>query len=80
MNLLLALQQIEDDRGPHGHPMSEAMSPLASGSKRLWHYEARGPFADNAAQAIAEAQAKYRKDWPDKSLAGLIWTVEKIED
>lgn len=59
--------------------MSETMSPLASGSKRKWHYEARGPFADNAAQAIADAQAAYRKDWPDKSLAGLIWTVEKVD-
>lgn len=79
MNLLLALKALEDDLGPHGQPMSEAMSPLASGSKRQWHYEARGPFADNAAQVLAEAKEKYKKDWPNKSTDGLLWTVEKVD-
>jgi hypothetical protein len=77
--LLLAMAEIENDIGHHGHPLSETTSPLASGSKRLWHYEAEGPYADNAAQVEAEARTKYTKQYPDKALDGLFWVVKKVD-
>jgi hypothetical protein len=79
VDLFLAADLVENDIGPHGHPVSETTSPLASGSKRQWHYVADGPFADNATQVEAEARERYAKQYPDKSLAGLFWTVKKVD-
>lgn len=75
---MLALQMVEADTGNLGESLSEATSPDASGPNRKYHYEAEGPFANNAAQVAAAARDKYRKDWPDKNLEGLFWAVKKV--
>lgn len=76
--LLIASKQLRTDVGSHGHPMSEAMSPLADPNRvEGWHYVAH-VHRDWAAKEIADKQAKRAKDFPDADLSADIWTVEKV--
>lgn len=65
--------------GSHGHPMSEATSPLADPSNvdREYEYYSPPPTKDFANDAIARNQAAYKKRFPDADLGSLLWRVEK---
>jgi hypothetical protein len=81
---LLASRILEKDMGPHGHPMSEATSPLAApGSKnQKWRYVGSPlPVQDHAAKALADAQDAYKNQWgKDRPLpAGLHFSVDRVD-
>lgn len=80
--LLLAMQELRADIGPHGHPLSETMSPLADPNLRGegWHYEVPPPATDYAAKAVADAQHAYGEQYPDANQNGLLWGVRKVPD
>lgn len=78
--LLIAARGLKHETGPHGHPMDEALSPLADPNRRLpggWHYEAHRRI-DRAQQAVAAAQADLAKRYPDADFSADIWTVGKV--
>jgi hypothetical protein len=85
--MLAALAEYEADLGPHGQPMSEAISPAGDpNNKDGRYYYAAGiesapglPVVDFAAQARERAEAAYFKKYPDADRAGLIWLVRKVE-
>lgn len=77
---LLAL--LEASRvGPHGHPMSEATSPLADPSNwdREYEYVVPPPALDFAQDALNKRKQAYRDQYPDKDLSALVWRVERRE-
>lgn len=75
--LLLAAAELEADVGPHGHPMAEAMSPLADpGRPEGYRYQARYRV-DHAARELSTAQRNFEKAYPDADPAMYVWTVEK---
>jgi hypothetical protein len=78
--LLLAARELQADVGPHGHPLSEAMSPLADPNRRNegWRYEVPPPSVDYAAKALADAQDAYSQQYPDANQNGLLWGVRKV--
>lgn len=67
--------------GPHGHPMSEATSPLAdpSNPNRKWEYVTPLPEVDFATAAKNATIDKYRAAYPDADMSSLLWRVEKRE-
>lgn len=71
--LLLASRRAEKiPRGRHGLTLQEATD-----RENEYAYTVPLPTTDFAAKAIADAQEKYRKDWPDAQLDALLWRVEK---
>jgi hypothetical protein len=78
--LLLAARELQADVGPHGHPLSEAMSPLGDPNRRNegWRYEVPPPSVDYAAKALADAQDAYSQQYPDANQNGLLWGVRKV--
>lgn len=82
--MLLAHESLMADIGPHGHPMSEATSPLAApGSKnQKWRYVGTPlPVQDHAAKALGDVQDAYKKEWgKDRPLpAGLHFSVNRVD-
>jgi len=79
--LVLAHLRIEQDRGPHGQPMSEATDADANPSKAGgWHYEANpSPRIDFAAKALTDAQEKFYAAHPKLSRAGHLWHVHRVD-
>lgn len=79
--LSLAVERLDADLGPHGHPMSEASSsdadPSKPGGYRYMANEA--PRIDYAAQALERAQEAFYKKWPDAERAGHLWHVRRID-
>jgi hypothetical protein len=80
--LLLAARELQTDIGSHGHPLAEAMSPLADPNRRGvgHHYEVPLPTIDYAAKALADAQDAYGKQYPDANQNGFMWGVKKVVD
>ena len=79
---LIAIRLYENDIGPHGHPMSEAMSSEADPNnyEGHWRYEGTGPFFDWAKRAESDAIDAYRSQFPKDSppnMAGLVFRVVK---
>ena len=79
---LIAIQLYENDIGPHGYPMSEAMSEEANPNNYdgHWRYQGVGPFTDYAEKAKADAVDAYRAGFPKDSppnMNGLIFRVAK---
>lgn len=75
---LLAL--LEAQRvGPHGHPMSEAKSPLGNPShpQREFDWVVPLPELDFAQDALNKRMKAYRDQYPDADMTSLIWRVEK---
>lgn len=70
---LLASRRAEKvPRGRHGLPLSETTDKANE-----YAYEVPLPTTDFAARALASAQAKYRKDWPDAQHEALLWRVQE---
>ncbi len=72
----------EAERGPHGHPMAEATSPLADpGNPDGTYRYVAGPLPviDYAEQAENGARDAYRKKWPDADMQSLIFPVKRVE-
>lgn len=71
---LILAQRREDElpRNSHGVLLSEATDPANANA-----YEAVGPTVDFVEAAVAHAQEKYLKDWPDADTAGHLWGVRK---
>lgn len=65
--------------GPHGHPMSEAVSPLGdpSNPNREWDWNVPLPVKDFAQDALDRAKKRYKDQYPDADLGALRWLVEK---
>lgn len=65
--------------GPHGHPMSEAVSPLGDPSNpaREWDWNVPLPVKDFAQDALDRAKKRYKDQYPDADLGALRWLVEK---
>jgi hypothetical protein len=80
--LLLALDETEEEIGPHGIPMAEATSPLADPSNRFvgWHYEVPPPKIDHAQRALNVEQDRRREAYPEEDAASLLWTLTRVED
>ena len=73
---------IESGRvGPHGHPLSEAMSrdgdPSNPDATIRWHVPL--PSIDFAQQALDREKRAYAKKYPDADMNALRWRVEKQE-
>lgn len=79
--LLLAYQDLVNDRGSHGLPLSETMDPRANPATwDGWRYEAnQAPRIDYAGQAIAQAQDAYYKANPDVPRGGHVWYARRVE-
>lgn len=79
--LFLALEQTEEEIGPHGIPMSEATSRLADANNRFegYHYETRVKV-DHAQRALNTAQEQRRTAFPDEDTGSLLWTLVRVED
>jgi hypothetical protein len=86
VDLLLAVQELNADRGPHGQPMSEATDPQGAPGVRGkkpggWHYRAKTVATDYAAAALREAQdARYADEAAQVHRETDIWVVEKVPD
>lgn len=83
--LILAHLALENDKGPHGQPMSEATSPLADpnvkNKKGGWHYVAnQRPRMDFAAKAVGEQQERFYKEFPDAPRHGHLWYATRVDD
>lgn len=67
--------------GPHGHPMSEAVSPLGDPSNpaREWDWRVPLPVKDFAQDALDREKKRYKEAYPDADLGSLMWLVEKQE-
>lgn len=76
--LLLAAAAFESDIGPHGHPMSEATSPLADKARADvgWYYHATYRV-DHAQKELTGAQKRMVDQYPDADPSAYVWTVEK---
>lgn len=92
--LLRAAVEWRESLGPHGHPIEEAMSPLADPTKRGGtHYYVAGqeitrpdgtkkrvPLVDHAKKAEMDAVDAYRAAAGENAnLNGLVWPVERID-
>jgi hypothetical protein len=85
--LLAALVDYESDLGPHGHLMSDAVSPDADpgNPKRKYRFVAgiEGapglPLIDYAAQARDQASKAYYDAYPDADRSGHVWVVRKVD-
>jgi hypothetical protein len=82
LELLLALDGIDPDVGPHGVPMDEATSPLADPNDRFqgWHYEVPPPRIDHAQRALNVAQDDRKQAFPDEDAGSLLWSLNRVED
>lgn len=86
VDLLLAVQQLTADLGPHGQPMSEATDPQGATNVKAkgpggYHYKARVIATDYAAAALREAQElEYKDDSAAARRDTDIWVVEKVPD
>lgn len=86
VDLLLAMQQLRDDIGPHGQPMTEAIDPQGAPGVRGkqpggYHYRARVVGTDWAAAALREAQdARYADKAAAEGRDTDLWVVEKLPD
>lgn len=78
--MLLDLNDWEEDLGPHGHPMSEALSPLADPNNPdgQWVYDADLPYVDFAQRARDDAKDAFAKQYDGHPPNGLVWVVNKI--
>jgi hypothetical protein len=81
VNLFLALAETQEEIGPHGIPMRDAVSPLADANDRFrgWHYVAR-VRVDHAQKALNTAQDERRKTYPDEDAGSLLWSLDRAED
>lgn len=84
VSALLASRIIEKDMGPHGHPLSEATSPLANPAdvNAKWKYVAREkPAVDYAAKALGDYQDWFKeKYFKDKPLPhGYHFSVDRVD-
>lgn len=71
--LLLASRRAEQaPRGSHGFLLSEAMDP-----KNQFAFRVPDPGMDWAAKALHDAQERREREYPNESMAGLMWRVEK---
>lgn len=77
VELLLAWQERDNLRGPHGQPVDEAQSPLAdpANRRRQWEYVAE-PVIDFAQKARDDAAAAYREANGDSH--GVTFRVRKL--
>ena len=79
-SLALALIDLENDTGSHGHLLSEATDPTALDPNGEWHYAADVPRVD----AAAIAQDRARKAWieehggKDADTTGVTFPVRKV--
>ena len=75
------LREERTPRGPHGHPLSEAMSADADPSRHdaKYRYVASLPVTDFAQRALDEAISKYVKAYPDADTGSLRWNVKRVE-
>lgn len=66
--------------GQHGHPMSEAISPLGDPSNpdREWDWHVPLPVKDFAQDELDRVKKRYKDAYPDADLGSLLWRVEKI--
>ncbi len=67
--------------GPHGQPMVEATSPLASplNKDREWRYEV-DVYTDFAAQELEKAKEAYKREYGDDAdMSALNWVVRKVD-
>lgn len=82
VELLLAFERAEDDRGPHGQPMSEATAQAADLDRPGgWHYRGnKAPRIDHAAKAVGVAQEAYYKRYPDAPRHGHLWYATRVDD
>ena len=80
VDALLGYLAYMDDLGPHGQPLSEAMSPNGDAANRLsaYYYEAGNPVIDHAAKAVAVKREQYKKANPDADLSYLRFPVKKV--
>lgn len=71
---LILRQRHEDElpRNSHGVLLTEATDPA-----NAYAFEAVGPTTDFVEKTLANAQEKYRTDWPDADTAGHLWGVRK---
>jgi hypothetical protein len=74
INLMLAYNAIEADKGPHGIPMSRATDPKAR------FVAPAEPVHDKAQKALSRAQEKYYKTYPDADRSGDLWAVEELTE
>lgn len=81
LDLMLALDGIDPELGPHGVPMDEATSPLADVNDRFrgWHYVPH-VRTDHAQKALNAAQDERAKTWPEEDAGSLLWSLERVED
>lgn len=79
--LFLAVDDTEEEIGPHGIPMTEATSALADPNDRFrgWHYETR-VRVDHAQRALNTAQDQRRTAYPDEDAGSLLWSLTRVED
>jgi hypothetical protein len=74
INLMLAYNAFEADKGPHGIPMSRATDPKA-------RFRADPiPTHDKAQKALSKAQKKYYDANPDADRAGDLWHVDELTE
>lgn len=79
---LIAIRLYENNMGPHGQPMSEAMSNEADPNNYdgRWYYQGTGPFVDWAKRAESDAVDAYKAQFPKDAppnMAGLVFRVVK---
>lgn len=81
LDLVLALDGIDPEIGPHGVPMDEATSPLADPNdrRRGWHYVTH-VRVDHAQRALNIARDERAKAWPDEDAGSLLWSLERVDD
>ncbi len=84
VDLLLASREVENDVGPHGHPMSEALVGDPFDDSKPHYYEAAEvPVVDYAEKARLDAieryRAEYTVDGQSPNMHGLIFPVSKVE-
>lgn len=70
---LIALRRLEQELGPHGYPMSEAMDP--ANQFAFEGYEK--PRTDFVEKARKDAMDAYYKRYPDADRNGHIWGVKR---
>lgn len=65
--------------GPHGHPMSEAVSPSGDPSNpaREWDWHVPLPTLDFAQAELDRVKKQYKDQYPDADTGALLWRVEK---
>lgn len=80
VDLMLAAAAADRETGPHGHPLWESTSDEASPTNysSTLRYVAGPILTDWAEKARRDAEDKFRKQFPNESLNGRIFTVKKI--